>query len=77
MDELIKTVMSKTNLSEDSVRKVVDEVVAFLKAKLPAPLAGQVDNMFKMIDSNNDGNIVDDITKSLGGLGGLFGGDKQ
>jgi hypothetical protein len=74
VDDLIKTVMAKTNLSEESVRKVVDEVVAFLKEKLPAPLAAQVDNMFKMIDANNDGNIVDDISKSLGGL---FGGDKQ
>ena len=74
MDELIKTVVSKTNLSEESVRKVVDEVVAFLKAKLPAPLAAQVDNMFKMIDANDDGNIVDDLAK---GLGGLFGGGKQ
>ncbi|MBX3084654.1 MAG: hypothetical protein KF716_23660 [Anaerolineae bacterium] len=72
MDELIKTVVSKTNLSEESVKKVIDEVVAFLKEKLPPPLAGQVDNMFKMIDQNNDGNIVDDLKK---GLGSLFGGN--
>ena len=77
MDELIKTVVGKTNLSEEAVKKVVDEVVAFLKEKLPPPLNAQVDNMFKLIDQNSDGNIVDDIAKNLGGLGGLFGGDKQ
>jgi hypothetical protein len=52
-------------------------VIVFLKEKLPLPLNAQVDNMFKLIDQNSDGNIVDDLAKNLGGLGGLFGGDKQ
>ena len=68
MDELISTIVSKTNLNDVEVKKVVDEVVAFLKAKLPAPLAGQVDTLFNSLDGNKDGNIIDDITKGLGGL---------
>src|SRR4026207_732058 len=44
MDELIKRITEKTGISEDQARSAVNTVSAFLKEKLPAPLAGQVDN---------------------------------
>jgi hypothetical protein len=71
MDELIKTVVGKTGLTDDVVKQVVEQVIAFLKEKLPEPLAGQLDNVLGMVDQNKDGNIIDDIKK---GIGGLFGG---
>ena len=44
MDELINTLSQKTGLPADKARVAVDMVVNFLKAKLPASVAGQVDS---------------------------------
>lgn len=44
MDELIKQVSAKTGISEDQARTAVNTVLGFLKTKLPAPIAGQIDN---------------------------------
>ena len=43
MDELVKAVSEKTGLPEAQARKAAEAVVDFLKEKLPAPLASQVD----------------------------------
>lgn len=45
MDELIKQVSAKTGISEDQARTAVNTVLGFLKTKLPAPIAGQIDNV--------------------------------
>ena len=60
MDELVKLVVKKTGLSEDMARQAVETVVGYLKDKLPAPIAAQVDNVL------NSGGLAQ-------GLGGLFG----
>jgi hypothetical protein len=61
MDELVKLVAQKVGISEDQARQAVTQVVAFLKQKLPAPIAGQIDSVL-------GGNAPD-----LSALGGLFG----
>ncbi len=43
MDELVALVVKKTGLSEEVARKAVATVIDFLKKKLPAPVAGQID----------------------------------
>ncbi|MFA5837013.1 MAG: hypothetical protein WC837_08680 [Bellilinea sp.] len=43
MDELVTLVVKKTGLSEEVARKAVATVIDFLKKKLPAPVAGQID----------------------------------
>ncbi len=63
MDELVKLVSQKTGISEAQARQAVTVVINFLKERLPAPLAGQIDNVI-----NNPG--------VAGTLGGLFGGKK-
>ena len=45
MDELVKRISEKTGISEDQARSAVNVVSNFLKEKLPAPIAGQVDNV--------------------------------
>ena len=45
MEELIKRITEKTGISEDQARTAVTTVSGFLKEKLPAPIAGQVDNV--------------------------------
>jgi uncharacterized protein (DUF2267 family) len=66
MDELVDLVVKKTGIPEESARKAVQVVLDYLKDKLPAPLAGQLDNFL-------EGNAAGDL---LEGLGGLLGGRK-
>ena len=60
MDELIKRVMQKAGISEDQARQAVSAVINYLKERLPAPIAAQVDGAL-----SNQG--------VAGALGGLFG----
>jgi hypothetical protein len=62
MDELIKLVSQKTGISEDQARAAVATVLGFLKERLPAPIAAQLDGVV--------GGGGTDLAK---GLGGLFG----
>jgi uncharacterized protein (DUF2267 family) len=69
MEELIKKVSERTGLSEDKAKTAIDTVVGFLKERLPAPIAGQVDNAL----THAGGTIVDKAGDLLGGIGGMFG----
>jgi uncharacterized protein (DUF2267 family) len=60
MDELVKLVAQKVGISEAQAKQAVTVVLGFLKERLPAPIASQVDNAI-----NNPG--------VAGALGGLFG----
>ena len=66
MQELIKLVSQKTGLPEDKAKIAVDTVINFLKQKLPAPIASQIDAVL------TEGG-PDDLVK---GLGSLLGGKK-
>ena len=69
MDELIKRITEKTGVSEDQARTAVTTVTGFLKEKLPAPIAGQVDNAI----SGAGGAVVDKLGDVAGKVGGMFG----
>ena len=64
MDELIKQVAAKTGISEDQARTAVTTVLGFLKTKLPAPIAGQIDNA---IGGGGEGGLGD-VAAKAGGL---------
>ncbi|HDQ73365.1 MAG TPA: hypothetical protein ENN19_14925 [Chloroflexi bacterium] len=66
MDELVKLVSKKTGLSEEMSRQAVDVVIGFLKEKLPAPIAGQIDNALSA-------NAVGGLGDLAGGLGSILG----
>lgn len=66
MDELVKQVVEKTGIPEATARQVIETVIGFLKDKLPAPIAGQIDGVLGNVDL---GAAAD----ALKGLGGLFG----
>ncbi len=61
MDELIKQVAQKVGISEEQAKQAVTQVVAFLKQKLPAPIASQIDS------------VLGGKAPDLSSLGGLFG----
>lgn len=74
MATLAEIVAQKAGISETQAQAAVKAVADFLKEKLPAPIAGQVDVVMK-----SDASGVADAAESLlkGGLGGLLGGDKK
>ena len=69
MEELIKRITEKTGISEDQARTAVTTVSSFLKEKLPAPLAGQVDNAL-----SGAGGMSDKLGDLASKAGGIFGG---
>jgi len=66
MDELIKLVTKKVGIPEAQAKQAVETVLAFLKDKLPAPVASQVEGVL----SGGEMPDVGGIGKKLGGLFG-------
>jgi uncharacterized protein (DUF2267 family) len=64
MDELIKQVVQKAGVSEDQAQQAVETVLDFLKDKLPAPIATQIEAVL----SGGEMPDLGDIGKKLGGL---------
>jgi hypothetical protein len=62
MEELIKLVSQKAGLPEDKAKVAVETVITFLKGKLPAPVASQIDGLL------GGGTQPGDMLKGLGGL---------
>jgi nucleoid DNA-binding protein len=44
MKELINMIVQKTGISEENAQKSVQVTLGFLKTKLPAPIAAQLDS---------------------------------
>lgn len=66
MQEIVKLVSEKTGIPEAQAKMAVDTVIGFLKQKLPAPLASQLDGLLA-------GGGMPDLGSLAGGLGGLLG----
>jgi hypothetical protein len=67
MDELIALVVKKTGIPKEQAKVAVETVLGFLKQKLPAPLASQIDAFI------SGGTLPTDLTS---GLSSLLGGKK-
>jgi uncharacterized protein (DUF2267 family) len=67
MDELIKQVTAKTGISEEQARAAVNTVLDFVKARLPAPIAGQIENAMSG-EGGGIGGSVGDMASKVGGL---------
>jgi hypothetical protein len=70
MQEIIKLVSDKTGLPADTAKIAVETVVSFLKAKLPAPIAAQLDGLLAGGGAAGALGQAGDLAK---GLGNLFG----
>jgi len=68
MDELTKLIVDKTGISEAHARLAVETVLGFLKTKLPAPLAGQLDSIIAGGGSAAGGLDLGSVGNALGGL---------
>jgi hypothetical protein len=68
MDELIKLVSDKTGLSAEASKQAVDTVLQFLKARLPGPIASQIDSLLAGGGLAGGLGQAGEIAKGLGGL---------
>ena len=64
MEELIKQITQKTNISEEQARGAAETAINFIKGKLPAPRAAQIDGLLAGQAAGG----------GMGMLGGLLGG---
>ncbi|HEX5709687.1 MAG TPA: hypothetical protein VFX96_20580 [Pyrinomonadaceae bacterium] len=76
MDELIKQVAERTGIGEDKARTAVETVLGFLKQRLPASIAGQLDGALQA-GGGQLGGLADKAGDALGGLGGMLGGGNK
>lgn len=68
MNEIIQRLIERTGLPEDKAATAVETVVGFLKEKLPAPVASQIDSLL-----SSDSGMADKLGGMGASLGGLFG----
>jgi hypothetical protein len=68
MNEIIKLVSEKTGLSAEMSKTAVDTVVGFLKSKLPAPIASQLDSVISGGGAGSALGQAGDLAKGLGGM---------
>ncbi len=66
MDELVNLVSQKAGISQDQARMAVTVVIDFLKQRLPAPVASQMDALLNAQGGSTASSIGKDIE-------GLFG----
>ena len=64
MNELVNLIVKKTGIPAATAQTIVNLVVDYLKKKLPAPIASQIDGLL-----SGDGNVQN--AENM--LGGLFG----
>lgn len=69
MDELIEAIKQKTGLPADKAKGAAEAALDFLKDKLPAPIASQIDGF---LEGNAD-SIADSIGDVSDKLKGMFG----
>ena len=76
MEELLNTVAEKTGLPLDKAQGAIDAVMDFLKDKLPAPIASQVEKLVsgggaaRAGVTDKVGDVAGGLTDNLGGMGG-------
>lgn len=66
MNELVQRLIDKTGLSEEQAASAVQAVAGFLKERLPAPIAAQVENVL-------GGGGTEAMSGIGASLGGMFG----
>ena len=73
MNELINLIVQKTGISQENAQKAAQTAIDFIKSKLPAPVASQVDAVVGGEMSGAAGQ-AGEMLKSK--FGGGFGGQQ-
>ena len=77
MNELINLIVQKTGISQQNAQQAAQTVVEFLKKKMPAPMAAQLDSLL----AGGTGGVMNTMTEKAGGflkgkVGSLVGSAK-
>ena len=67
MEALVNLVSEKTGISPELAQKAVDITLNFVKDKLPAPVAEQIDGLISG-EGGEGGGVLGGLTKGLGGM---------
>jgi hypothetical protein len=70
MNELVDIIVKKTGIPAATAQTIVNVVLDFLKKKLPAPIAGQIDSVLA------GGDTAKKAEGMLGNVSSLFGKKK-
>mgnify|MGYP005837499327 CR=1 FL=1 len=76
MQDLVKLLMEKTNISEETAKLAIQVVAGFTKDKLPEPVGGMVETFLQtgqMPDLSNLANTLGGAGNLLGGFGSMLG----
>ncbi len=70
MEKLIQLVSEKTGIDAGQAKTAVTTVLNFLKDKVPAPIASQIDNVVssESTEAGEGSSSVSDIANKLGGM---------
>ncbi len=68
MNEIIQRLIERTGLPEDKAEAAVETVLGYLKEKLPAPVASEIDSLV-----SGESGLADRLGGLEASLGGLFG----
>ena len=67
MDELRKQVAAKAGISDEQARSAVNTVLDFVKDRVPAPIAGQIENAMSG-EGGGIGGTIGDMASKVGGM---------
>ncbi|MFQ3598643.1 MAG: hypothetical protein SNJ55_10190 [Chloroherpetonaceae bacterium] len=70
MQDLVKLLMEKANISEETAKLAIQVVAGFTKEKLPEPVGGMVQTFLQTGEMPDLSNLAG----NLGGAGNLLGG---
>ncbi len=76
MQDLVKLLMEKTNISEETAKMAIQVVASFAKEKLPEPVGGMMQTFLQtgeMPDFSSLAGNLGSASKLLGGLGSMLG----
>ena len=70
MDEIVKMIQQRTGIEAGQARTAADTVVGFLKDRLPAPIASQIEDA---LDGGGEGQGDSPMDR----VGSMFGGSRD
>ncbi len=73
MQDLIKLLMEKTGISEETAKMTIQVVAGFTKEKLPEPIGGMVQTFLQTGEMPDMSNLAS-LASNLGGAGTLLDG---
>jgi hypothetical protein len=78
MDDLIRVVSAKANISGEQARQAVESVLAFIKDDLSGPIGEQVMNLLSGVSGQTGqaGGALGDVTGKAGAVSGDMGNSK-